>query len=279
MIGILVGRPEEISSSSQIVFPIFEINSYNGVLNILNTITFLFSFIFMWIGSITVLKHYLLNISKTRYFLIIGVPFVYYVGQYFTIVNIIIPFIDSSSITFIYFYSIFFTLSSVIGSVIFAMPFWLIAKDLGRNKEIATYLSICGYGFILFFSSATATVIHTPYPPFGIASISLVGFSAYYILFGIYSSSVSLSEDVTLRDLIRTSSSSQLKFLTSISTGYLEDKIINQVLETSLRFKQNSVEQTGITSSLSRDEIKIYIRQVVDEIRAQKESNKENTDL
>jgi hypothetical protein len=98
-------------------------------------------------------------------------------------------------------------------------------------------------------------------------------------LFGIYSSSVSLSEDVTLRDLIRTSSSSQLKFLTSISTGYLEDKIINQVLETSLRFKQNSVEQTGITSSLSRDEIKIYIRQVVDEIRAQKESNKENTDL
>jgi hypothetical protein len=159
------------------------------------------------------------------------------------------------------------------------MPFWLIAKDLGRNKEIATYLSICGYGFILFFSSATATVIHTPYPPFGIASISLVGFSAYYILFGIYSSSVSLSEDVTLRDLIRTSSSSQLKFLTSISTGYLEDKIINQVLETSLRFKQNSVEQTGITSSLSRDEIKIYIRQVVDEIRAQKESNKENTDL
>jgi hypothetical protein len=51
------------------------------------------------------------------------------------------------------------------------------------------------------------------------------------------------------------------------------------VLETSLRFKQNSVEQTGITSSLSRDEIKIYIRQVVDEIRAQKESNKENTDL
>lgn len=279
MIGILVDKPEEISSNTEVVFSIFEINSYNGVLNILNTISFLSSFVFMWIGSITVLKHYLLNTSKTRYFLIIGAPFVYYIGQYVTIINIIVPFIDSSSITFIYFYSIFFTLSSVIGSVIFAMSFWLIAKDLGRNKDIAIYLSICGYGFILFFSSATATVIHTPYPPFGIASISLVGFSAYYILFGIYSSSVSLSEDITLRDLIRKSSASQLKFLTSISIGYLEDKIINQVLETSLRFKQNSVEQTGITSSLSRDEIKIYIQQVVEEIRAQRGSDSENMDL
>jgi hypothetical protein len=159
------------------------------------------------------------------------------------------------------------------------MSFWLIAKDLGRNKDIATYLSICGYGFILFFSSATATIIHTPYPPFGIASISVVGFSAYYILFGIYSSSVSLSEDITLRDLIRKSSASQLKFLTSISVGYLQDKIINQVLETSLRFKQDSVEQTGISSSLSKDEIKTYIRQVVEEINVHKDLNKENMDL
>jgi hypothetical protein len=279
MIGILVDKPEEISSNSEIVFPIFEINSYLGVLNILNTISFLFSFVFMWIGSITVVKHYLVNISKTRYFLIIGAPLIYFIGQYFTAINLIFPFIDSSSITFIFFYSIFFTLSSVIGSVIFAMSFWLIAKDLGRNKDIATYLSICGYGFILFFSSATATIIHTPYPPFGIASISVVGFSAYYILFGIYSSSVSLSEDITLRDLIRKSSASQLKLLRSISVGYLQDKIINQVLETSLRFKQDSVEQTGISSSLSKDEIKTYIRQVVEEINVHKDLNKENMDL
>jgi hypothetical protein len=51
------------------------------------------------------------------------------------------------------------------------------------------------------------------------------------------------------------------------------------VLETSLRFKQDSVEQTGISSSLSKDEIKTYIRQVVEEINVHKDLNKENMDL
>ena len=137
---------------------------------------------------------------------------------------------------------------------------------------MSTYLKICGYGFIMFFTSATATVIHTPYPPYGIISISLVGFSSYYILYGIYSSSVSLSEDVTLRNLIRDSATFQLKFLTSMSRGYLQDRVMNQVYDTTQKFEENIEEQTGISASLSKDEIKLYIRQVIDELRTSKES-------
>lgn len=277
--SIILGKTEYISANSEIVFPVYELNSYLGLLNISNTLFFICSFIFMWIGSSTVLKHYLSKIPKTRYILLISAPLVYYIGQYFTVLNIAFPFIDSSSTTFIYYYSMFFTLSSVVGSVIFAMSFWLIAKDLKRNRNISTYLTICGYGFMMFFSSATATIIHTPYPAFGIVSISLVGLSSYYILYGIYSSSVSLSEDISLRDYIRKSASSQLKFLTSISKGYLEDKIINQVFETTEKYKQDVVEKTGISSSLSKDEIKMYIRQVMDEIRSEKGIDKNSNTL
>ncbi len=279
MTAIMLGKTKEISSTFEIVFPIYQLDSGMGALNISNTIFFLFSFIFLWIGSSIVLRHYSSNISRTRYILFIGTPLVYYIGQYFTALNILFPFLDSSSTSFVYYYSIFFTLSSVIGSVIFAVSFWLMAKDLARNVDVSVYLRICGYGFLMFFSSATATLIHTPYPAFGVVSISLVGISSYYILYGIYSSSVSLSEDIILRNLIRKSTAAKLKFLGSISKGYLEDKIINQVFETTQRFKQNSVEQTGVSSSLSRDEIKLYIKQVVDEIRTQKGSDSDNMTL
>jgi len=272
MTSILLGGAEEISSSSDILFPVYALNSNMGILNIANTISFLSAFIFMWLGSIIVLRHYTSKISKYRYVLLIGAPLVYYVGQYFIVLNILFPFIDSSSTSFIFYYTTFFTLSSVLGSVIFAISFWLMAKDLSRNLDIATYLKICGYGFIMFFSSATATVIHTPYPAYGIVSISLVGFSSYYILYGIYSSSVSLSEDITLRDLVRKSASSQLKFLSSMSKGYLEDKIINQVFDTTQKFEENTEEQSGISSSLTKDEIKLYIRQVIDELSTKRES-------
>jgi hypothetical protein len=271
MASILLGGEVEISSSSDILFPIYALNSNMGILNIANTISFLSSFIFMWIGSAIVLRHYASKISKSRYVLLIGAPLVYYIGQYFIVLNIFFPFIDSSSTSFIYYYTTFFTLSSVVGSVIFAVSFWLMSKDLSRNVDISTYLKICGYGFIMFFSSATATVIHTPYPPYGIISISLVGFSSYYILYGIYSSSVSLSQDVNLRDLIRKSATSQLKFLTSMSRGYLQNRVINQVYETTQKFEENIEEQSGIPSSLTKDEIKLYIRQVIDELRTKKE--------
>lgn len=272
MTSILLGGSEQITSASNILFPIYALNSSMGFLNIANTIFFLFSFIFMWLGSIIVLRHYKSRISKSRYFMLIGAPLVYYIGQYFIVLNILFPFIDSSSTFFIFYYTTFFTLSSVIGSVIFAMSFWVMAKELLRNVELATYLKICGFGFIMFFSSATATVVHTPYPAYGIVSICLVGFSSYYILYGIYSSSVSLSEDINLRNLIRISATSQLSFLSSISKGYLQDKIITQVYNTTQKFREKIEEQSGIASSLTADDIKYYIRQVIDELKTKKES-------
>ena len=267
MTTIILDGSNEISPSSDILYPVYAITSKMGILNIANIISFLSSFIFMWIGSAIVLRHYTSKISKGRYILLIAAPLIYYIGQYFIVLNILFPFIDSSSTSFIFYYTAFFTLSSVGGSVIFAMSFWLIAKDLARNRDVSTYLKMCGFGFIMFFISATATLIHTPYPPFGIISISIVGFSSYYILYGIYSSSVSLSEDVNLRTLIRKSAVSELKFMTSMRRGYLQDRVVNQVYDATQKFEKNIEEQTGISPSLSKDEIKLLIKQILDELR------------
>src|SRR6185295_974890 len=67
MLTIILDGPKEISSSSEILYPIYAISSKMGILNIGNIISFLSSFIFMWIGSAIVLRHYTLKIPKSRY--------------------------------------------------------------------------------------------------------------------------------------------------------------------------------------------------------------------
>jgi hypothetical protein len=56
-----------------------------------------------------------------------------------------------------------------------------------------------------------------------------------------------------------------------MSRGYLQNRVINQVYETTQKFEENIEEQSGIPSSLTKDEIKLYIRQVIDELRTKKE--------
>jgi hypothetical protein len=59
-----------------------------------------------------------------------------------------------------------------------------------------------GFGFMLSFSAASATVLQTAYPPFGLSSVSLVSLSAYPILLGPFNSALSITHGVKLRQLI-----------------------------------------------------------------------------
>src|SRR5215208_1155549 len=73
---------------------------------------------------------------------------------------------------------------------------------------------ISAYGLVLLFASNQAIVLVTaPYPPFGLATISFMGLSAYLVVAGIYSSAVSVSLDVGLRKTIRKSVIEQSKLL------------------------------------------------------------------
>lgn len=63
------------------------------------------------------------------------------------------------------------------------------------NDAIKNYLIIAAYGLLLFFVSGQAVVVHAPYPPFGLISVSLMGLSSYYVFVGIYSSALSFAQD------------------------------------------------------------------------------------
>jgi hypothetical protein len=132
---------------------------------------------------------------------------------------------------------------------------------------------ISAYGLILLFVSNQANVlwIVIPYPPFGLATVSFVGLSSYLILLGIYSSSISVAQDVQLRSSIRKFAVKESKLLDSIGMAQMEQEIQRKVITITKEAQSIMKTETGVESSVSEDDIKSYLEEVVKEIRNSKE--------
>ena len=104
-----------------------------------------------------------------------------------------------------------------------------------------------------------------PYPPFGISTITVMGISAYMIVLGIYSSTISISNDSELRKSIRRFVRSQSHPLELIASAEAEKEIESRVIYI-LRKKSAELElTTGVSPSLSEDELKTYLKEVLKE--------------
>jgi hypothetical protein len=98
-------------------------------------------------------------------------------------------------------------------------------KVISSASYIREYILITGFGFMLFFSAALATVLQTAYLPFGLSSVSLVSLSAYPILLGPFNSALSITHDVKLRQLIRHSVVRDSNFLSSIGNAQMMNEL------------------------------------------------------
>ena len=127
------------------------------------------------------------------------------------------------------------------------------------------------YGVVLFFVSSQNTVAQLPYPPFGVIAASFVGLSAYMMFLGLYSSAISVSQDVQLRQSIRKSAIEEVKFLESIGTAQMEQELQKRVLTIAKKSSDSMIKETGVQPSLSEDEMKEYLEEVRKEIKVRKQ--------
>src|SRR5207244_8968899 len=125
-------------------------------------------------------------------------------------------------------------------------------------------------------SNQAGALVAVPYPPFGLASILFMGLSSYLVLLGIYSSAISVSEDSKLRQSIRNFAIKDSRLLDSIGTAHMEQEIQKRVLELTRQNQDKIEEETGIQSSLTEDDIKQYLEQVIKEVKKPKMSDDGN---
>jgi hypothetical protein len=110
----------------------------------------------------------------------------------------------------------------------------------------------------------------TQYPPFGLVTISFVGLASYLVLVGIYSSAISISQDANLRREIRHLAIRESKLLDNIGTAQLEQEIVKRVVTIAKKHSSSIIEKTGVQPSLSEDDMKLYMAEVLREIKTSK---------
>jgi signal transduction histidine kinase len=259
----LLGKQGEITQFSKVEYPSFEPGTITTMFHNIYNYSDLVSFILVWISTALLLRHYSHKVGRVKHWVIMIAPLIYYLSSFVQFFNLYVPSSDTDQ----FYYYLYTSLNSTAGGFLFGIAFRSVAKAVWYNKAIKNYMAISTYGFILLFISNQVSLTAASYPPFGIATISFMGLSSYLIFVGIYSSAISVSQDVKLRDSIKKSAFEESKLLVSIGSAQMEQKIQSKVVGIAKEQAHKMSQSTGIAISLTEDDIKDYLSGVLKEIK------------
>jgi hypothetical protein len=160
-----------------------------------------------------------------------------------------------------------FSLGGIFTGVVFGAAFLSVARTLKKESILRKQMIMAAYGFLLFYIVGSAYASQAAYPPFGLASVSLTGLSCFLIYSGLYSSAVTVSQDITLRKSIRRSVTEQSKLLDSIGTAKMDQELQSRVLMVTKKLSDKLEEETGVETSMTEEDIKEHIEMVRKEIQ------------
>lgn len=222
------------------------------------------SFLLTLLASALLLYHYSKKTNAPVMTLIIALPILGYTATILDALNIY----DTDSNPNLVSYYIFQSLASISGGILFAFSFWFISKRLPESP-VKTFLKVTALGFILLYISNHVDVTSAPYPPYGIISLSLLPLASYFVLFGLYSSALSLSQDITLRQHLRSMARNDKNLLSSIGTAQMETEVnraIGELKEVADEQEKELAEKTGIETPIAENEVEDYLKQVIEEV-------------
>ncbi len=111
-----------------------------------------------------------------------------------------------------YYFRVLFRVGTITGNILFGLAFFIVAKKL-KSSKIRDYLILAGLGDTIVGISLSTSAIE---PTFGVAAHSLVLLSTYLFTLGLYSSAITVSQEMKLRQTIRDSAIEESKLLVSI---------------------------------------------------------------
>ena len=232
-------------------------------------ISYIISFVSAWIATAILLSKYIRKLGKIKYLLITISPMIFFIGQFVAFYpNEISSIINVDQFFLASLTTIITTLSKPLGGLMLGIAFWSMSRMGKSHTALNKYLFISGFGFFLLFTSNQAILMSiAPYPPFGIATITVIGLSAYLVVVGIYMSTISLSQDTQLRRLIRRVAITQSKLFDSMVTAEIEKEIERRVREVVNIQSVEMEDETGVQPSLNAQEAQNYLKEVIREIK------------
>lgn len=228
------------------------------------------SFFSIWITTAILMNYYREKlINAIIYWIVLFIPLIYFIISYFYQVilgSILISVVRIDPITVSIVLGAFLSLSKPIGGLLFGVVFWNISRIIGYERNIKIYMIISGWGILLIFSSNQAvTQIISPYPPFGLVTITILTTASSLMLLGIYNSAALVSASNELRRSIHRHAL-ESKLLGAIGHAEMEKEIQKTVKQVA-RDKDELEKELEEPVELDEMELEKYIEFVVNEVR------------
>jgi hypothetical protein len=263
---ILQQQLEVVTSADVAFFPEFDPESLESQIGTVYQISGSVAYVLTWIGTVLLLRPYIHRIGKIKFYAIMGSAMVYYLINFPLFVLGYLTPTGESDVDIMN--NILITgIGTIFTGIIFGVAFLSVARTLQKGSSLRDYMIIAAYGLLLFYVAGSAQASQAAYPPFGLASVAFTGLSCYLIYTGLYSSAISVSQDLTLRQSIRQSVMEQSKFLDSMGTAQMESELQTRVLKTTKKASDSMEEESGVESSMTEDDMKDYMQIVMNELK------------
>ncbi|HKQ21783.1 MAG TPA: hypothetical protein VJS91_07070 [Nitrososphaeraceae archaeon] len=257
--------PPMITPSSEMVPPVGIENEF--LVTLIDNSVYLdyAAFSLMIFGTAMLLWQYSRGINKALLAVLIALPLIGYAGSDIEAFHIsqLEPFLQGNN------YLTFLSLSSLISWLSHSFAFLYVAHRL-PNSSIKIFLYMTAIGFILFSLSYTVDVRTGSYPPYSANSFALFPISVYMVLFGIYGSGLSLSQDIQLRKRINLLARGDQDLLSSIGTAHMQNEItrvVGSVMNVIENEEADLQQCSGLDTPMEKEDIENYLQQVIAEFR------------
>jgi hypothetical protein len=257
-IGIYVGGGGDITGGK------------HGILDTIFRISSIVSFFSIWLTTAILMYKYRQNLVRAVIFwIVLALPLVYFLVTYFYLFlfgTILIPVIETDPVTYSIILSAFLTLSKPIGGLVFGAAFWNISKVVSYERNVRISMIISGLGiFFIFAANQAVALMVTPYPPFGLSTVTIMNLAAYLMLVGIYNSASLVSANTNLRKSIH-KHALESKLLNLIGHAEFEREIqttVGKIVKDTPDLELSSETKYD----LDEDELKKYLDVVIKEVK------------
>jgi hypothetical protein len=252
-----------ITSRDIAYFPEFSTETLVSQIDLIYQTAGIVAYVLTWIGIVKLLYPYIRKLGKVKFWAIMGATMIYYLINFpLFVLGYYTPSENVDAITNI----IISNLAAIFTGIVFGAAFLSVARTLQKESDLRNHMIIAAYGFLLFYLAGSAAAAQAAYPPYGLASISFIGLSCYMIYSGLYSSAVTVSQDIALRNSIRKSVTEQSKLLGSMGTAQMQQELESRVLTISKKVSDKMEEETGVETSMTLEDMKEQIEMVRKEI-------------
>ena len=233
----------------------------------------LLSFVFVWIATVALLRQYRNKIGRTRFWVIIMIPLIYFLFPFETyFANFSEVMLSGSPVIFTVIYITVFSATKQVGGILFSIVFLTAATKI-KQPNLQNSLKIAAIGIAIVFSSIEInSLLYAAYPPYGVLTIMLMPLGSYSLFMGLFASARLASQDKKLRREFFQSTEKQLAFLQTLGKVQMEKE-----LEKSLKsiLKRSSVLDESRDDYRREENVRELVQEVLDEVRS-KRGTREN---